>query len=105
MSIMSIASLYECSITMIMTALRNHGIEKRSRGEQRKINIRLGRSPPPPHTYILKDPELVRTLYWDEGLTVREVGERFGVKHPSVIRFMKKHGIPRRSRKRVVITV
>ena len=26
------------------------------------------------------------------------MGARFGVKHPSVIRFMKKHGIPRRDK-------
>lgn len=97
-SILSIANMYECSMTLIMNALKKHGIPRRTRGEQSRINTRLGRASPPPHTYILKDPELVRTLYWDEGLSVREVGRRFGVKHPSVLRFMKKHGIPRRSR-------
>lgn len=97
-SMLSIARLYECSRTLITNALKKHGIPRRSRGEQSKANIRRGRSPPPPHTYILNDPELVRTLYWDEGLSVREVGERFGVKHPSVLLFMDKHGIPRRKR-------
>jgi hypothetical protein len=38
----------------------------------------------------------VRRLYWGEGLSAREVGERLGKTVWQVIKFMKKHNIPRR---------
>ena len=42
------------------------------------------------------DPELLRELYHVEGLSLRDMGERFGVEHSTVRRAMDRHGIDRR---------
>jgi hypothetical protein len=43
------------------------------------------------------DPEEVRRAYWGEGLTLEQLGERFGYKGKGISVFMKRHGIPRRA--------
>jgi len=43
-----------------------------------------------------KDPETLRRLYWDEGLSMREIGERFGVTNGAIQHWMDKHEIDRR---------
>jgi hypothetical protein len=48
------------------------------------------RQGPPP------DPESVRRAYWDEGLSITELGLRYGYKGPTIVKFMEQHGIPRR---------
>lgn len=40
--------------------------------------------------------EELRRLYHDKGMTLREIGDHFGVTHGTVRNHMKKHGIPRR---------
>ena len=39
----------------------------------------------------------VKKLYYEEGLSTREVGERIGRTVWQVIKFMRKHNIPRRT--------
>ena len=43
-----------------------------------------------------RDPEVLRRLYWDEGLTFEEMGQRLFCSGACVEYHMKKHGIPRR---------
>lgn len=38
----------------------------------------------------------LRSLYVDERLTARQIGEQYGVAHITVLRWMKRHGIERR---------
>lgn len=44
------------------------------------------------------EPEVVRRLYWDESLTTREVSERLSVSENGVRTFMRRHGIPMRTK-------
>jgi predicted DNA-binding protein YlxM (UPF0122 family) len=44
-----------------------------------------------------KQIEILKTMYFYEGLSMREVADRFGVNINSVIYFMRKHHIKRRS--------
>lgn len=39
------------------------------------------------------DPETLERLYWDEGMTLREIGAKFGVSFGTVRYYMNKHGI------------
>lgn len=51
------------------------------------------------HSYIRrvpKDAALLRRLYWEEGMTTVEIGERYGTGHRTVIDTMENLGIPRR---------
>lgn len=43
------------------------------------------------------DEETLRSLYWDKGLSLKRIGERFSVTGTTVSRWMKKYGIPRRT--------
>ena len=40
--------------------------------------------------------EELRRAYWDEGLDLRGVGERFGYTASGICRLMERHGVPRR---------
>jgi hypothetical protein len=42
---------------------------------------------------LLPDPETVRKLYWNGGLTQEEIAVRYGVTRPAVSYFMKRNGI------------
>ncbi|WP_136602212.1 homing endonuclease associated repeat-containing protein [Salinigranum halophilum] len=42
-----------------------------------------------------KDPEVLERLYWDEGMTLEELGEKFAVHHTTVQQSMKRLGVPR----------
>lgn len=42
------------------------------------------------------DPELLRELYHGEGLSLRDMGEHFGVEHSTVRRAMDRYGVERR---------
>ncbi len=52
------------------------------------------------HGYRRWDPsaDTLRRLYWDEGLTSREIGVMYGVNQPTVIQRMVILGVPRRPR-------
>jgi hypothetical protein len=43
-----------------------------------------------------RDPDTLRRLYHEEGLTLSEVGERLGIGDEAVLRWMSKHDIERR---------
>lgn len=43
------------------------------------------------------DPEEVRRMYWEEGLSIRVITERLGVSGEAILRCMYRHNIPRRS--------
>jgi len=47
-----------------------------------------------------KDEETLRELYWDQGMSSREIAEEFGCVKKTVLRWMKKHGIERRKEKK-----
>jgi len=95
-SILAISHKYGVSNTAIKNALVKTGFKLRSRGEQVRLDIENGRRIMPVKKKVDWDLEKVRRLYWDEGLSMREVGEAFGVKHTAVLRFMKENNIPRR---------
>lgn len=42
------------------------------------------------------DPERLATLYWTDGLSLRDLGEKFDVSYMRIYRAMKKHEIDRR---------
>lgn len=44
----------------------------------------------------LPEPEEVERLYWEENMTQREIGEKFGHAASTVSQFMAKHGIDTR---------
>lgn len=46
-----------------------------------------------------RDPEVLRRMYWDEGLSAAEIAERLYVAPPTVLDGMKRAGIPRRPKK------
>jgi hypothetical protein len=46
---------------------------------------------------LVCEPEHIRHLYWDEGLTLRQIGCLLDVDHSVVQTFMRKHNISRRS--------
>ena len=50
-----------------------------------------------------KDEETLRELYWDEGLSIGEVAERFGCARSTVHKYMEEYGIERRQLKRIDI--
>jgi len=43
-----------------------------------------------------RDPDLLRTLYRDHGLSLRETAERLGCSRTTVATWMDRHGIERR---------
>lgn len=45
-----------------------------------------------------RDKEILRTLYYEAALSLREMAERLGVSAPTVKEWMDKHDIERRSR-------
>ena len=45
-----------------------------------------------------KDPDVLERLYYDEGLSTREIGEKAGVTHSTVQYHMEKHGVDRKDR-------
>lgn len=49
----------------------------------------------------LKKDEVER-IYWKEGMTIKEIAKQFGCSSTAVQRWMKKWGIPRRSRRRLL---
>lgn len=69
---------------------QKHGIEKRSSGEA-LTQLALNEDVP------YRDEEVLRELYWDEGLTQKEIGKTFGVKQPRIQKWMKFHGIENRN--------
>lgn len=79
---------------------RRNGIPRRTRGEamQRVMQSGRWRRDPTKFPFAGTDAEEVRRLYWDEGLSTRAIGEQFGVCKEAVIGFMKRRGIPMRSR-------
>lgn len=45
-----------------------------------------------------EDTEEIRRLYWDEGLTLRQIADKLYCSDPTVGRYMARNGIPRRGR-------
>jgi len=43
-----------------------------------------------------RDAELLRELYWDDGLSIKEISDQLDCGHNTVHRWMKRHDIPRR---------
>lgn len=41
-----------------------------------------------------RDPEVLRRMYWDEGLTCKQMAERLYVDHGVVLKYMHSNGIP-----------
>jgi len=50
---------------------------------------------PPEKRY--QNAEVLRNLYWDEGLSVSDIADKFCVSYATVYRHMEKHGIERRT--------
>ena len=50
----------------------------------------------PRYNSVLWDPDQLRKLYWDKGLTMREIGERIGSDQSSVCHALHRAGIPTR---------
>ena len=44
----------------------------------------------------LESESKLRELYWDEGLSLREIADRFGCHHTTVRQYMDRYEIPRR---------
>lgn len=77
-----IGDRYEVSADVIRRRMKFLGINRRAGG---------GRVREP------SSAEELRRLYWDERLTMREIGERFGVSRQRIHQKMEALGIPRRS--------
>lgn len=45
-----------------------------------------------------RDEDTLQRLYWEEEMTMTEIGDELGCSSGSVLRWMEKHDIPRRSR-------
>ncbi|WP_224449313.1 HNH endonuclease [Haloprofundus salilacus] len=85
LTVPEIAEELDTTDTTIQTWLRRHDIENQTNDIKRRRRM-------------WADPEELRRLYHDEELSLREVGEVFGVDRDRVRSEMDRHGIPRRSR-------
>jgi len=47
-----------------------------------------------------KDPTVLYQLYWEQGLSTNEIGDKFGVDGGTIVYHMEGHGIPRRTEMR-----
>jgi len=46
---------------------------------------------------LLRDPEWLRTMYWEAEWSMHDIARYCGVTHGSVLHFMRWHNIPRRT--------
>jgi predicted DNA-binding protein YlxM (UPF0122 family) len=46
-----------------------------------------------------QNPEVLRKLYWEEGLSINQIAEKLKVSHSVIFCWMKRLGIPRRHRR------
>lgn len=75
-----IAATCDVSATTIRTWMDKHGIDRRQSADN-----------PPYH-----DPDRLRTLYWDDELSLREIADKYGVSKRTILTHFQKHNIDRR---------
>ena len=80
-SIRTIADLLGCSSSNIKRWLGRHDIETRSPGH-------------PPADWDLTDPDKLRELYVEKGLSTTEIGQKYDCSRRQVSEWLKKHDIP-----------
>jgi len=78
----------ECDVSTdaVSSWLDRHGIERRGPSEA-QADGEIG---------PLKDPEWLRTQYWDEGKTAEEIGTELGVYGSTVNRWLNRHNIEKK---------
>lgn len=59
----------------------------------------------PPLTSSVLDPEEIRRLYWEEGLSLQAIADRFELWSKNVLDIMRQNNIPRRSRAEAMVLV
>lgn len=74
-----------CGPSTVCYWMEKHGIERRDAGDR-------------PDNPAYRDPNTLRKLYHDRGLSLAEMGERLGCNRSVIGYWMEKHDIPRRDR-------
>ena len=46
-----------------------------------------------------RNSQTLENLYWNQGMSTHDIGKTFDVDHVTILKYMKKHEIPRRNRK------
>lgn len=83
-----IASELDVAGETVLSAMKRHGIDRRSTSE-----TRVGDS-----IELLEDEEWLREQYWERGLALAEIGNILDVHGTTVRRWMKGHGVETRDR-------
>jgi len=91
-SLKEIAEILGVSDCTVLRWMREYNIPRRTRGESKRIFYERERR----KRGVSKD--VLERLYWDEGKSAEEIGRIFGVRGSVVQEWMKKYGIPLRSR-------
>ncbi|MHA2500865.1 MAG: helix-turn-helix domain-containing protein [Candidatus Hodarchaeales archaeon] len=94
LSMNEIAQRIGCSPSTVSRYLRKHEIEKRSLKESCQVR---SNSLAKFNQSILNDPCQMRHLYQDKKLSARKIAEIVGCTKSTVFRYLKRHGIPKRS--------
>lgn len=71
---------FDVSTTTIVNRLKEMGVKLK-----RKIPITNQLSP-----------EIINKLYWEDKMTSKEIGKKYGISGQNIIQYMRKHNIPRR---------
>ena len=85
MSVYEVAEKFDCSDHTILTRLKDYGIETRGYGREY------------PDSAKYRNEERLRELYYGDGLSVKEIGEKFSVSRTAITSQMEEYGIERRS--------
>ena len=87
--IIEIAGLYEVSQDAVFRLRRSYGIGPRRNQKRHLIPITRRRP-----LDCSSSPEEIRSLYWDDQLSMDDIGRRFGVTRKAVSYYFKKHALP-----------
>lgn len=92
LSIQDVAERFGVNRWSISRIMVTHNIPRRLLSEAGPLRVKLGK-----YTKSRIDPEEVRRLYWEEGLSLFAIAERLGVVFQTIHYIMQRDNIPRRS--------
>jgi predicted DNA-binding transcriptional regulator AlpA len=95
LSIKEIAALAGCSYPNIQYWLKKHGVPSRSPLEGRRIAAEQQYAGQP-----YTDKIWLEQRYWDDGLDMNEIGSLVGCSGTTILRWMERLGVPRRTKSR-----
>lgn len=91
LSTYEIAKLKGCTSTHVRNELKRYGIGIKTLSERSKLSSEKIRK-------FREDPEELRRLYWNCGLSMSDIARRYNVSMLAVADYFNKHNIPKRTR-------